>query len=247
MIKAVIIDDEQGSVVALTSFLHAHCPQVAVLGSAHNIRTGKELMDTYQPQLVFLDIEMPGGSGFDLLRSLPSIEFEVVFITAYNQYAINAFRFSAVDYLLKPLRITQVKEAVQKAEQRMIEKASARNYELLLRNMTERDASQQRLAFTDRGEQYLVPLSDIMYLAGSSNYTHIHTRQRVFLTTTRLKDYEEMLPAEVFCRIHHSYIVNTTHIAKVLKGRGGVVVMQDGSELEIAFRRKAQFMSMFTK
>ena len=149
MITAIIIDDEPKSVFTLNSFLESHCPNVQVLGSANNAKTGKELIDSKHPQLVFLDIEMPLGSGFDLLGSLPEIKFEVVFITAYNQYAISAFRFSALDYLLKPLRISELKEAVAKAEKRIAEKASKHNYELLLRNMTENNAAHKKIAIAD--------------------------------------------------------------------------------------------------
>lgn len=245
MINAIIIDDEPKSVFTLKCFLEEHCPQVKVVGIAGSARSGKELIETFKPQLIFLDIEMPGASGFDLLQSLPVINFEIIFITAYNQYAINAFRFSAIDYLLKPLRIQDLVHAVEKAAVRIKEKAVADNYELLLRNLNEKNAGKQKVSFTERGEQFLVPVEDFTYLIADGNYTHVHTKDKVYLTTRTLKEFEELLPAGTFCRIHHGYIINLDFIAKVQKGRGGAVVMKDGKQLEIAIRRKEAFKKMY--
>ena len=247
MITAIIIDNEPKSIFTLNSFLYLHCPAVEVQGSANNAKAGSELIARVQPQLVFLDIEMPIGSGFDLLRSLQVIDFEIIFITAYNQYAINAFRFSAADYLLKPLSIPLLKEAVNKVAMRLQEKSLLKNYELLLRNMDEQNAGKQKMALTDNGVQYLVPLDEVMYLTGSSNYTHIHTKNKAFLSTKRLKEFEEIMPGEIFCRIHNSHIINMQYVLKVQKGRGGSVIMQDGKVFEIAFRRKEGFLSRFIK
>ncbi|GAA4470239.1 LytTR family DNA-binding domain-containing protein [Nemorincola caseinilytica] len=247
MITAIIIDDEPKSVFTLKCFLEEHCPSVKVVAVAGSARSGKEFIESLQPQLVFLDIEMPMGSGFDLLRSLPKIDFEIIFITAYNQYAINAFRFSAVDYLLKPLRIPELVQAVEKAEARIRNKVLMGNYELLMRNMSEKNAARQKISFTERGEQYMVPVEDLSYLVADGNYTHVHTADKVYLTTRTLKEFEDLLPPGMFCRIHHGYIVNLDHIAKVQKGRGGAVVMKDGKVLEIAIRRKEAFKKAFDK
>jgi two-component system, LytTR family, response regulator len=245
MIKAIIIDDEPKSVFTLRSFLEQHCQELTVAGSADNAKSGKALIETVKPQLVFLDIEMPMGSGFDLLNSLPSIEFEIIFITAYNQYAINAFRFSALDYLLKPLRISQLMEAVDKATARIKDKTKTRNYDLLLRNMNEQNSAKQKLAFTEKGEQFLVPMDDIMYLVAEGNYTSVHTPEKTFMSTKNLKDFEDILPLDLFCRIHHGHMVNLQFIAKMQKARGGVVTMKDGKTLEISIRRKEAFMKMY--
>ena len=247
MITTIIIDDEPKSVFTLQSFLQQHCPRVKMAGSANNAKAGKELIESVKPQLVFLDIEMPLGSGFDLLQSLPSIDFEIIFITAYNQYAINAFRFSALDYLLKPLRISHLMDAVDRAVRRIKEKTATHDYELLLHNMNEQNSAKQKIAFTERGEQYLVTIDEINYLVADGNYTHVHTSTKTFLTTKNLKDFEGILPDDMFCRIHHGHIVNIQFIGKVQKGRGGSVTMKDGKVLEIAVRRKDDFMRLFLK
>jgi two-component system, LytTR family, response regulator len=247
MITAIIVDDEQKNVSTLVSLLQQYCGQVTLLGTANSAAGGKKLIENLKPHLVFLDIEMPYGSGFDLLESLPGIEAEVIFITAFNQYALNAFRYAALDYLLKPVNIEELEDAVRRAEKRIREKTSVRNYDVLLRNLDEKDTAKQTIAFADKGQQYLVPLADIMYIVADGSYTHVHTANKTIVSTKNLKDFENMLPATVFCRIHHGHLVNKTHIAKIQKGRGGVVSMKDGTALEIAVRRKEDFLKMFRK
>ena len=247
MIKAVIIDDEQKNVSMLDSLLRDYCPQVLVAGTANNITAGKKLIEETGPQVVFLDVEMPYGSGFDLLRSMPDLQAEVIFITAFDQYALNAFRYAALDYLLKPVNIEQLQDAVQRAAERVKERTISSGYELLLRNLEEKDASKIVVALSDKGQQHMVPIADIMYIIADGSYTHIHTAKRSFVSTKNLKDFEQMFPAGIFCRIHHGHMVNWLHIDKVQKGRGGIVIMKDSRSLEIAVRRKEEFMKMLLK
>lgn len=247
MITAIIVDDVQKNVSMLVSLLNQYCKDVSLIGTANSATEGKALIENLRPQLVFLDIEMPYGSGFDLLQSLQGVSIEVVFITAFDQYALNAFRYAAVDYLLKPINIEELEEAVRKAEQRIKEKKTTLNYELLLRNLEEKDLQKQTIAFSDKGQQCLVRLADIMYIIADGSYTHVHTVNRTIISTRNLKDLEGMLPASVFCRIHHGHIVNNMFILKIQKGRGGMVLMKDGKTLEIAIRRKEDFLKMFRR
>lgn len=245
MITVVIIDDEPKGVFALKTFLHEHCKEVLLKGTANNAQSGKELIEAEKPQLVFLDIEMPLGSGFDMLNALAEINFEIIFITAYDEYAINAFRFSALDYLLKPVRISQLMEAVDKAVKRIKEKSTSRNYDLLLENIREQTAGSQKIMFTDRGQQFPVAVNDIMYIIAEGNYSKVHTKDKVFLSSKKLKEFAEMLPEDVFCRVHHGHMVNVQYVAKIQKGRGGMLTMKDGRELEIAVRRKDEFVQRY--
>ncbi len=240
MMSAVIIDDMQKNVSLLSSFLQAYCPEVCLLGTANNARDGRALIISEKPQLVFLDIEMPFGSGFDLLKSMPSIDFEVIFITAFNQYALNAFRFSALDYLLKPVNISQLKEAVGRAERRINEKTSMQNYELLLSNLDEKKPERQRIVLLNKGQQFHVLLEDIMYCVADGSYTHVTTKTQTFVSSKNLKDFEDMLPTDVFFRIHYSHIVNKNFILSV--GKNDRVIMKDNAEFEIAVRRKSKFL-----
>lgn len=248
MITAIIVDDEEKNVSTLHRFLNDYCPQVEVIGTAENSITAKELIAFKKPQLVFLDVEMPYGSGFDLLKSLATVDFEIIFITAYDHYALNAFRFAAIDYLLKPLNINELKEAVKRAEQRLTEKSSVENYKLLLQNLNEHDAGKQKIILTDNKGQHVIILNEILYCIAEGSYTDIHLADsKVFTSTKNLKEFEDELPKELFCRIHHGHIVNITHIKEVRKGRGGSVIMSDKCELEIAVRRKDEFLKLYHK
>ncbi len=248
MITAVIIDDEKKSVSTLTKFLEDYCPAVKVLGTADSAKTGKQLIMNTKPQLVFLDVEMPYGSGLDLLESFTTIEFETIFITAFNHYAINAFRYAALDFLLKPVNIPQLKEAVNRAIQRITEKSSVKNYRLLLENLKEHDAGEQKIVLTDSKGQHFIKLNDIMYCIADGSYTHVYLNDsKSFLSSRNLKEFEDMLPKSVFCRIHHGHLINIFQISKVIKGRGGNVIMRDGRELEIAVRRKDDFLKLIKK
>lgn len=247
MITAVIVDDETRNVSMLTSLLRDYCPQVQVLGSAASVKEGKELVLRCDPQLIFLDIEMPYGSGFDLLRSLPELKADIIFITAFDHYALTAFRYAALDYLLKPVNIEQLQDAVGRAAQRVDMQAQAANYTTLLRNLDREQAEHKELVLTDKGHQYIVRFADIKYIIADGSYTYVHTAQRNFVTTRNLKDFEELLPPDIFCRIHHGHIVNKAHITKIQKGRGGLVHMTDGVTLELAVRRKDAFFAMMKR
>jgi two-component system LytT family response regulator len=247
MITAVIIDDEQKNVSMLRGLLGEYCPGVTIVGAAGSAASGRKLIEELKPQLIFLDVEMPYGSGFDMLRSMPGLKAEVIFITAYDQYALNAFRYAALDYLLKPVNIDQLQDAVRRAEIRVIEKNTVSNYQLLLSNLDEKDAYRQSIAIIDKGQQFFLKLSDIMYIIADGSYTHIHAVSRTFVTTKNLKDFEAMIPANVFCRIHHGHIVNRHYIVKIQRGRGGLVLMKDGRELEVAVRRKEEFVKMLKR
>ena len=242
MITALLVDDEPKNITTLAHFLHAYCPDVAVAGTANEIHTARQLIDSLKPQLVFLDVEMPYGSGFDLLQSLPSIDFEVVFVTGFNQYAINAFRFAALDYLLKPVNIEQLIDTVNRAVVRIDEKNSVAQYQTLLSNLAAQNTASQKITLTEKNERYFVALSDIMYCVAEGSYTHVHTLNKTFLSSHNLKEFENMLPASLFFRIHHGHLVNTAFIQKFQSGRGGLVVMRDGKELEVAVRRKEEFL-----
>ena len=244
MITAVIIDDEWNNVTMLSGLLKTYCPQVSLMSSAESAADGKKLIETLKPELILLDIEMPYFNGFDLLRSLPKLESEVIFITAFDQYAIDAFKYAAIDYLLKPVNIEQLEQAVARAERRIKEKISTRNYELLINNLDKRETEKKSIIISEKGEQYFIQFADIKYIIADGSYTCIHTDKRNFVSTRNLVDFEDLLPGTIFCRIHNGHIVNRRYIVKVHKGRGGSVTMKDGRELEIAVRRKDAFLKM---
>lgn len=248
MITAIIVDDEQKSVSTMQKIINDYCRNVQIIGTADNIINASSLILSVKPQLVFLDVEMPYGNGFDLLNSLDEINFEVIFITAYNQYAITAFKYASIDYLLKPVNITQLQDAIVRAEQRITEKTNAQNYVLLKQNLQVENANEQRIILTDNNEQHLIKINDISYCIADGSYTFIHlVNNKRYYASKNLKEFEDMLPSDFFFRIHHGHIVNIKHIDKLQKGRSGSVIMRDGKELEIAARRRNDFFALFSK
>jgi len=248
MTTAIIVDDEQKSISTLQKIINDYCTNVKIIGIADNIMSAHSLILSIKPQLVFLDVEMPYGNGFDLLNTFDDINFEVIFITAYNQYAITAFKYASIDYLLKPVNITQLQEAIVRADKRIIEKTNAQNYILLKQNLQVENANEQRIILTDNNEQHLIKINDISYCIADGSYTFIHlVNNKRYYASKNLKEFEEMLPTDYFFRIHYGHIVNIRHITKLQKGRSGSVIMQDGKELEIAARRKNDFLSFFSK
>lgn len=247
MITAIIVDDEQKSISTIQKIIEDYCQGVTIVGVADNITAAHSLISSLAPQLVLLDVEMPYGNGFDLLNSFSDINFEIIFITAYNQYAITAFRYASIDYLLKPVNIVQLQTAVARAEKRITEKIHAANYLLLKQNLKTTETSEQRIILADSSGQHFIRIKDISYCIADGSYTFIYMADgKRYHASKNLKEFEDMLPAELFFRVHHGHIVNTQHITKVKKGRTGSVIMQDGKELEIAARRKKDFNDFFS-
>ena len=239
---AIIVDDEQKSISTIQKIVTDYCTGVEVVGTADNIASAVSLISSLKPQLVFLDIEMPYGNGFDLLDSLSEVNFEIIFITAYSQYAITAFKYASIDYLLKPVNITQLQAAIARAAQRITEKLNAVNYLLLKQNLRTEDKRDQRIVLADTNGQYFITIKDISYCIANGSYTFIYLQNgERYHASKNLKEFEEMLPENMFFRIHHGHIVNVHHVSKVTSGRTGCVIMKDGKELEIAARRKKEF------
>ena len=241
MISAILVDDEENNLSSLTEKLNRYCPQVNIVGKANNGREGKEMIEHHKPDLVFLDIEMPIMNGFILLQQLNFRDFELIFVTAYDHYAIKAIKFSALDYLVKPVEKDELKAAVLKAEENRHQHSSRLQLELLLEQLHKKYPKRIGIPTTE-GLQF-INIQDIVFLEGSNNYTNIYTysNQKTVVSRT-LKDFEEMLPEESFLRIHHSHIINKNFVEKYIRGEGGQVVMKNGVVLDIAKRKKSEFL-----
>lgn len=238
----VIVDDEPKSVILLERMLKRYCPVVEVIGTANNAEKAYELINTLAPSLVFLDVEMPEGSGFHLLKKFTRIPFRVVFTTAYDKYAIPAIRFSATDYLLKPISITELKAAVAKVAASPLPEMK----QLIPGENGIRSAQLAgRLALPSQDGVQFVAIDEIIYCESSSNYTYFHLKNGVKLLVCRtLKEYEELLSAQGFFRIHQSYLVNLCYVKKYIRGRGGFVVMENNAELTVSTRKKDEFLGL---
>jgi two-component system, LytTR family, response regulator len=248
MIRTVLVDDELDSIRVLQKLLDAFCPQVEIVGTASGVETAVELIRETMPDLLFLDIEMSQGNAFDLLKQLQPLEFQVIFVTAFDDYAIRAFKYSAVDYLLKPVDIDDLREAINRVLERPQEQGLPQQMKILLANVGALQLSQQKMAIPTITGLHFVPVQDILRFEAKGNYTTIFlSGADPILATKKIKDYEDVLPDSIFCRIHNSHIINLSKIREYQKGRGGMVVMEDGSVIEVATRRREEFLRRLLK
>ena len=247
MIDTVLIDDETDSIKVLQRLLNEYCPDVNIVGQADGVETGLELIQATKPDLVVLDIEMKQGNAFDLLNRLVPFHFQVIFVTAFDSYAIKAFKYSVLDYLLKPVDIEDMKAAVEKAKTRMKSNSFFDQIKVLLHNIENYQIAQQKLAIPTIDGMTFIAIRDIIRCEAEAGYTSIYTANGKILATRSIKEYEAVLPESLFYRIHNSHLINVEKIKKYQKGRGGHVVMEDGSCLEVATRRREEFLAKFIR
>lgn len=243
LLTAILIDDESNSRNALLQKLKSYCPDISIVAECENGEEGIIAIEKFEPDIVFLDVEMPLMNGFVMLAQLKQRNFELIFTTAYDQYAIQAIRFSALDYLVKPIEIDALEEAVERARQRKHPDFPNQRIETLLHNLLNERNQNHRIAIPSQEGLQFVEMADIIYLEAESNYCSIHLQLsgRILVSKT-LKDFEEILPDSVFIRIHHSFIININHVHKYLRGEGGQVIMTNGKTLDISRRKKEEFM-----
>jgi len=242
-LKTVIIDDEHDAVNFIGSIIGEYCTSLEVVGEAHNVLEGVAVITDKKPDLVFLDIEMPNGTGFDLLTHFPEKDFEVVFITAFNHYAIKAIKFSAVDYILKPININEFIEAVNRVVQKRKEKSSAgdESFRMLMENL--KSAHPTRLAIpTSDGMEYLNP-KDIIRIEADRSYSWFYiTGNRKILVSKHLKEFQDLLNDRYFFRAHNSHLINLKYVKKFIRKEGGYIEMLDGEQIPISRNRKDLFL-----
>ena len=243
MIRTVLVDDETDSIRVLERLLETHCPKVSIVGKASGVESGLEIIQASKPDLLFLDIEMTQGNAFDLLNKLKPLNFLVIFVTAFADYAIRCFKYSALDYLLKPIDIDELVSAVGRAAERLQEKNLTDQLKVFQENIGTYQLYQQKLAVPIPTGLMFVVIKDIIRLEAKGSYTVIHLQNKEQLLTTRnIKEYEMMLPESIFFRAHNSHIINLLQIKKYHKGRGGSVIMEDGSAIDVASRRREEFI-----
>ncbi len=238
MITATIVDDEPDCCESLATLLERYCPEVKVLDICYSAETAIQSIQEHKPQILFLDIEMPFMNGFELLQKVGEIDFEVIFTTSYDQYAIKAIRFSALDYLLKPIEREELQKSVQKAVQRN-KFPLPQQLEILLQKLKHPGIPVTRIAIpTMEGFQLLLAES-IISCESQSNYTFLFLKdKRKIIASRNLKEVEEILEDYPFIRVHHSHLVNINEVEKYIKGEGGYLVMSDGSTIDVSRSRK---------
>ena len=245
LIKAIIIDDEPDSLQALNLALEKFCPQVRISGLYDDPSKGLEALKSVNPDLVFLDIQMPEMTGFDLLDSLGTIDFEIVFVTAYDQYAIKAIKFSALDYLMKPVDPDELIKAVKKVESRKEDKTQIHQYRSVIANLKSYANGLGKIAIPSLDGIIFLEIKDIIYAQAEGNYTNLflHNKEQLIVTKS-LKNFENLLDQQGFFRVHHSYLINLLHIQKYVRGEGGYVELTHGFHVDISRRRKEEFLKI---
>jgi two-component system, LytTR family, response regulator len=247
-IKAIIVDDEKGARESLSKMVEKYCPQIEVVAKADSMKTALTAINTYHPDLVFLDIEMPNGNAFDLLEKIDSIDFDIIFTTAYDHYAIKAIKFSAIDYILKPIDPEELVQAVDRLKNITNKKATLDNkFKALLSNLIP-DNKVKKLALPEGDGFIFVKLSEVIRCESTNHYTMFYlTDKREILSTKNLGDYEQMLCDDNFIRVHRSHLINYEFVKKYIRGEGGYVVMEDDSKIEVSRRAKTELLDRISK
>ncbi|HAS40727.1 MAG TPA: DNA-binding response regulator [Microscillaceae bacterium] len=239
--KTIIIDDNESAQESLEELIQTYCPQLTLAGKAFNIQEGQKLIEQVSPALVFLDVEMPTGTGFELLQQLPEIHFKVIFTTAHEKYALKAIKFSALDYLLKPIDAEELVEAVSKTQQDTQQNEFELKMETLFQNLAN-NQTDQKMMLRDKYGFQITSVKDIIRLEADRNYTHFFIKdQKPLLISKSLKDYEKLLPPEQFFRCHKSHIVNLNYLLRYDRREDDILIFQDGSKVPVS-RRKLEML-----
>lgn len=246
MIKAIIVDDELKSREILSALVTKYCEGIKIEAEAHNVADAVRMINEHNPDLVFLDIAMPDGTGFDVLNMLDEADPEIIFTTAYNEYALQAIKADAIDYILKPINILELQTAVQRATERILDKRNLDAARELLKHNRFANAHPGKIAIPDSDGLRFIDVEQIIYLEAKGTYTEFFcTGEHKYLSSKPLKEYEIILPPDQFFRAHHSYIINLKFIQNYHKGNGGYVTMAEGSVIDISKRKKRRFLEIF--
>ncbi len=247
MIKAILIDDERNSLEMLEWLLANYCPEITVLAKCESGAEGIARIHELNPDVIFLDIEMPKMNGFDMLEQFSEIPFEVVFTTAYDKFAVKAFRYSALNYLLKPIDPDELTATANRLKQRKSSPSKAQ-MDLLFQSLIGQKSQTERIALSTGDGLVFVQTKDIAYCQAESNYTNVvMADNRKILVAKTLKEIDETLSGKDFFRVHNSFLVNINHIAKFVRGDGGYILMPDNTQITISRSRRDEFFQLFAK
>lgn len=244
-IKTLIVDDEEMSRLTLINFIEKYTPELEIIGEAENIQQAQKIIEKAHPQLVFLDVEMPFGNAFDLLENLKHIDFQTVFVTAYSHYAIKALNFSASYYLLKPIDIDELVVAVNKVKENLIDMSTKIQTEILLQNIKAENGN-QRLVLPVLDGFEVVKTKDIIMCKADGNYTEFYFQDgSKKVVSKNLKFFDSLLGEYQFLRVHKSYLVNLNEITAYHKGKGGLVSLSNGLQVEVSPNKKQELLGFF--
>lgn len=243
MINAIIIDDEKDGAEVLQFLVKENCPTINVLRLEHSVEDAITSIQKLKPELIFLDIEMPTGTGFDVIQATKEIGYETIFITAYEHYAIKAFKTNAIDYLLKPVDVDELVNAVKNAEKRIAtsNKNQSSQIESLILSAINKN---KKIAIPSQDGVLWVDIEDIIRFEADSNYTHVHMKnKRKVMVSKTLKSFEEQLTHSNFCRIHSTHLINLNEVERYIKGDGGIIVLKDTSNVPVSRANKTELLT----
>lgn len=245
MIKTVIVDDELQSRNALRSDIEKYCAELVVAGEAESVKTGVKVIESLKPDLVFLDINLGDGTGFDLLEKLSYRDFKVIFVTAYDQYALKAFQVSAIDFLLKPITTADLRNAVNRFNERFNSSFFAQQVRILQDSLNQIKTQDKKIVLRELETIHFIKVSDLVRCESEGPYTHFYLLDGShFIISKNLKEYEDLLLDYGFIRTHHSHLVNFSRVVRLEKADGGMLVLENGDEVPIAQRKRDQIMEM---
>lgn len=242
--KAIIIDDEPKGRNILLQLITQNFPQIKIVATASGADEGIARIDAWKPDVVFLDVEMPGKNAFDMLKELGQIDFKIIFVSAHNHYAINAIKLSALDFLLKPIDLDDLTKAIERLN--ALPNHSVQQVPHLLQQLQHPKSNFGKIAIASVNAIEFVKISDIVYCKADNVYTEVYLHDTTIISTKNLKEFEDLLSAHFFFRIHHSYLINMSHIKKYIKGEGGTVVMSNDAIIEVSRRRKSTFLELLS-
>lgn len=247
MIKAILIDDERNAIEMLEWLMKTYCPDVSIVTTCQSAQEGIHAIAQHHPDVIFLDIEMPKMNGFDMLEKINDIDFAIVFTTAYDQFAVRAFRYSALNYLLKPVDPEDLQSTIKRLKEKM-GAPSKEQLELLFQNLLGKQNQVERIALSTADGLVFVQTNTITYCKADSNYTVVVLADgRNIVVAKTLKEIDETLSGKDFFRVHNSYLVNINHISKFVRGDGGYILMPDKTQITISRSKRDEFFQLFAK
>lgn len=244
-IKTILIEDEVHSINSLRSDIKTYCPDIFIQGESTSVKEAVKMIDSLEPELIFLDINLGDGTGFDILQKVSFKNFKVIFVTAYDQYALKAFQISAIDFLLKPILPADLKNAVAKFNHYNSSQNFAEQLRVLQQGLHSLQSNEKKIVLREQDYIHFVKTGDIIRCESEGPYTHFHLSNGKKLTISKnLKEYEELLGDFGFVRVHHSHLVNFSKVVRLEKTDGGSLVMENNDHIPIAQRKKDQIMEM---
>ncbi len=246
MLKLIIIDDEEKARETTAGIIKLYGDNITIVAEAEDVKSGIKAIEEFQPDVVLLDVQMPDGTGFDLLKKLDKINFKVIFITAYQEHAIKAFKFSALDYLLKPVDPDELIAAINVAESAIQQQQLGLKLEAFLSNNTSENKTKiKKIALKTANDIYVVNIEDLIRCEADGNYTTVYLNNgKKIVVSKTLKDYEEILEDIGFFRSHHAHLINLNYFDRFHKADGGFVIMKDGAEVPVSNRKKDQLLKL---